>query len=43
VREQCAITITTGIEEIINAVKDYTKLFEESFEVLTTLQDDPNI
>jgi len=24
-------------------VKYYTKLFEESFEVLTTLQEDPNI
>ena len=43
VREQCASTITIGIEDISSAVKDCTKLFEESFEVLTTLEEDPNI
>lgn len=36
-REQCTNTITMGIKEISNAVRDYTKMLEESFEVLTTL------
>ena len=43
VREQCANAITTGMEEISNAVKDCTKMLEQSFEVLTTLQEDLNI
>jgi len=43
VKEQRASAITKGIAEINNAVKDYTWLFEGSFEVLTTLQEDPNI
>lgn len=43
VKEQRANTITTAITEVNNAVKDCTRLFEELFEVLTTLQEDPNI
>lgn len=31
------------MEEISSAVKDCTKMLEESFEVFTTLQEDPNI
>jgi len=31
------------MEEISNAVRDFTKMLEESFEVLTNLQEDPNI
>jgi len=41
VKEQCASAITTGITEINSAVQDCSKLFEESFEVLTTPQEDP--
>lgn len=43
VREQRASSITSGMEEISIVVKDCTKMLEESFEVLTTLQEDPNI
>lgn len=43
VREQCASAITLGMEEISSVVKDYTKMLEELFEVLTTLQEYPNI
>ena len=43
VREQRANTITTGLEEIEGAVRDYTSMLEESLGVLTTLQEDPNI
>lgn len=32
-----------GTKEINSAVKDCTKLLEESFEVITTLQEDPNL
>ena len=43
VGEQCTNAVTMGIKEISSAVKDYTKLFEESFEVLNTPQEDSNI
>ena len=43
VREQHANTITSGLDEIENAVRDCTRMLEESFEVLTNLQEDPNI
>ena len=43
VREQHTNTITSGLEEISSAVKDCTKMLEESFEVLTTLQEDLNV
>ena len=43
VREQHASAITMGTEEINSAVKNCTKLLEEAFKVLTTLQEDPNI
>ena len=43
VREQRANTITSGMKEISGAVKDCTKMLEESFKALTTLQEDPNI
>jgi len=37
VKEQHANAIIVGIVEINSVVKDCTKLFEESFEVLTNL------
>jgi len=37
IKEQRANAITTAITEVNNEVKDYTRLFEESFKVLTTL------
>lgn len=43
VREQRANTITVAIAKVNNVVTDNTKLFEQLFEVLTTLQEDPNI
>ena len=33
----------TTIAAVDSAVIDYMNLFEESFEVLTTLQEEPNI
>lgn len=43
VREQCANAITSRLGEINNAVRDYTRMLEESFEVLTNIQEDLNI
>jgi len=43
VREQRASAIVSGLEEIGSVVRDYTKMLEESFEVLTNLQEDPII
>lgn len=43
VREECPDDIQKGLEEIEQAVQSYTTLLEESFEVLTTLQEDPTI
>jgi len=31
------------MEEISSTVRDYTRTLEESFEVLTNIQEDPNI
>lgn len=36
-REQCANTITSGMEEISSVVRDLTRMLEESFDVLTNL------
>lgn len=41
--EQCASAITLGLEDIGSAIRDYTRMLEESFEVLTNLLEDPNI
>jgi len=43
VREHRANTIITRLDEISSAVRDYTRMLEESFEVLRHLQEDPNI
>jgi len=43
VREQRVNSITLGMEEINSVVRDCTRMLEESFEVLTNLQEDPNI
>ena len=43
VRDQHASNIRKGLEEIEYAVQSYTMLLEESFRVLTTLQEDPTI
>jgi len=37
VREHCVSTITAGLDEIGSAVRDYTSMFEESFEDLKNL------
>lgn len=43
IREQHASAITTGLEEIGHAVYECTKMLEQVLEVLTTLQEDPNM
>ena len=43
VREQRTTTVTTTIVVVDSAVADYMQLFEQSFEVQTTLQEDPNV
>lgn len=43
VREQRANTNTITLDEIGSGVRDCTRMFEESFEVLMNLQEDPNI
>ena len=43
VKEHQASAITMGLEEIGGAVRDYTSMLEESLEVLSNLQEDPNI
>lgn len=43
VREQRTSAITSRLDEIGSAVRDCTSMFEESFEVLTNLQEDTNI
>jgi len=43
VREERSSAITSGMEQINNAVRDSTRMLEESFDVLINLQDDPNI
>jgi len=37
IREQRASAITSGLEEISSAVRDCTRMLEESFEVLKNL------
>ena len=41
--EQRASTIAAGLEEIGGEVRDYTGMFKQALEVLTNLQEDPNI
>ena len=43
VREQCDNTIIVKLEEIVGVMRDCIDMLEESLEVLTTLQEDPNI
>ena len=43
VREQCTNTIVAWMEEIGGAAHDCTNMLEQALEVLTTLQEDPNI
>lgn len=43
VREQHANTIVAGMKEIGSAVHDCTNMLEHALEVLTMLQEDPNI
>ena len=43
VREQHICAIITGLEEIRGVVQDCTSMLEQALEVLTTLQEDPNI
>ena len=43
VKEQWETTITKGFAAEDSAIADCTQLYEQSFEVLTSLQEDPNI
>jgi len=43
VREQCISMIQIGLEEIGQVVQDYTDMLGQAFDVLTSLQEDPNI
>jgi len=43
VKEQRTTASTTTMVAVDSAGIDYMKLFEQSLEVLTTLQEDPNI
>lgn len=43
VKEKCTTVVTTAMAMIDSALAHYMKLFKQSFEVLTTLQEDPNI
>ena len=43
VKEQCAIAITGAIAAVESVVADFTMIFEQSFEVLTSLQEDPTV
>lgn len=43
IKEQRANAITAGLEEIGGAVRDCTNMLVHALEVLTTLQEDPNI
>lgn len=42
-KEQQATVVTEEVAEIDSAVAKCTQLFEQSFEVLTSLQEDPNV
>ena len=43
VREQHVSVIQIGLEEIGRAVQDCTGMLDQAFDVLTSLQEDPNI
>ena len=43
IREHRTSTIATGLEEIGGAVHSHTGMLEQALDVLTTLQEDPNI
>lgn len=43
VKEQCATVATEAIAEVNSAVLNCTQLFEQSFEVLMSLQEDANV
>lgn len=43
VREKRAIAMTDAIAVVASTETDYTTLFEESLELLTSLQEDPNV
>jgi len=43
VKEQRVSMIQTGLEEIGRAVQDCTNMLDQAFDVLTSLQEDPNI
>lgn len=43
VKEQRATTFIEAVAAVDSAVAEYKQLFEQSFEVLTSLQEDPNI
>ena len=43
VKEQRVSMIQTGVEEIGRAVQDYTGMLDQAFDILTSLQEDPNI
>lgn len=43
VKEKCATVVTEVITAVDSVVVDCTRLFEQLFEVLTSLQEDPNV
>jgi len=43
VKEQRTTMVTIAMAAVDSVVTEYVNLFEQSFEVLTTLQEDPNI
>lgn len=43
VKEQRVSTIQTGLAEIGRVVQDGTDMLDQAFDVLTSLQEDPNI
>lgn len=43
VKEHRMTTVTKAVVAVDSAVADYTQLFEQSFEILTILQEDPNV
>ena len=43
VKEQCVSVIQLGLEEIGWAVQECTGMLDQAFDILTSLQEDPNI
>jgi len=43
VKDQHSSAIAAGMEEIGGAIHNFTNMLEQALEVLTTLQEDPNI